>query len=166
MKFLRKQLDKMEPHFGQGGKFQKWHPLFEAADSFMFSSGGTSKSGSHIHDGIDIKRLMMVVVYALIPATLMAMYNTGYQEMAAAGTAAADIDLTTAVIKGAWHFLPIYIVTLAAGGIIEALFAVVRKHEINEGFLVTSLLFPLIVPPDLPLWQVALGISFGVLVGK
>jgi Na+-transporting NADH:ubiquinone oxidoreductase subunit B len=166
MKFLRKQLDKMAPLFEKGGKFEKWHPLFEAADSFMYTPGTVSKSGPHIHDGIDMKRLMMIVVYALIPTTLMAMYNTGYQEMLATGSVADDISLVSATLTGAWHFLPIYIVTLAAGGIIETIFAVVRKHEINEGFLVTSLLFPLIVPPDLPLWQVALGISFGVLIGK
>jgi Na+-transporting NADH:ubiquinone oxidoreductase subunit B len=166
MKFLRKQLDKLEPHFERGGKFERLFPVFEAMDSFMFTSGKTAQSGAHIRDGIDMKRLMMIVVYALLPATLFAMYNAGYQEMLAAGTAAEDIGLMAAFLGGAWKFLPLYIVTLAAGGIIEAAFSIIRKHEINEGFLVTSLLYPLIVPPDLPLWQAAMGIAFGVLIGK
>ncbi|MBC8404501.1 MAG: NADH:ubiquinone reductase (Na(+)-transporting) subunit B [Planctomycetes bacterium] len=166
MKFLRKQLDKLEPLFERGGKLERLFPVFEAMDSFMFTSGKTAQSGAHIRDGIDMKRLMMIVVYALLPATLFAMYNAGYQEMLAAGTAAEDIGLMAAFLGGAWKFLPLYIVTLAAGGIIEATFSIIRKHEINEGFLVTSLLYPLIVPPDLPLWQAAMGIAFGVLIGK
>jgi len=164
MKFLRKQLDKMAPTFEKGGKLEKWYPLYEAADSFAFTPGQRSKAGAHVRDGIDMKRLMMTVVIALIPATLMAFWNTGYQELRATGT---DVPgMLQSVVAGAWHFLPVYIVTLAVGGLVEAIFALVRKHEINEGFLVTSLLFPLILPPDIPLWQVGIGIAFGVLVGK
>jgi len=166
MKFLRKQLDKVEPLFEKGGKFERLYPLYEAADSFMFTAGTTTPDGVHVRDGIDMKRLMMIVVYALLPATLFAFYNTGYQELLAAGTAAEDIGLMSAVMGGVWKFLPLYIITLAAGGIIEAAFSIIRKHEINEGFLVTSLIYPLIVPPDLPLWQAAMGIAFGVLIGK
>lgn len=164
MKFLRKQLDKMAPKFEKGGKLEKYYPLYEAADSFMFTPGIRSKAGAHVRDGIDMKRLMMTVVIALIPATLMAFWNTGFQELRATGTDAPG--MIEAVLAGAWKFLPVYIVTLAVGGLIEAVFALVRKHEINEGFLVTSLLFPLILPPDIPLWQVGIGIAFGVLVGK
>lgn len=164
MKFLRKQLDKMAPNFEKGGKLERWYPLYEAADSFMYTPGIRSKAGAHVRDGIDMKRLMMTVVIALIPATLMAFWNTGFQQLAATGT--AEPGMLESILAGAWKFLPIYITTLAVGGLIEAVFAVVRKHEINEGFLVTSLLFPLILPPDIPLWQVGLGIAFGVLVGK
>lgn len=166
MKFLRKQLDKVEPLFEKGGKFERLYPLYEAADSFMFTSGQATPDGVHVRDGIDMKRLMMIVVYALLPATLFAFYNTGYQELLATGTAAEDIGLMAAVMGGLWKFLPLYIITLAAGGLIEATFSIIRKHEINEGFLVTSLLYPLICPPDLPLWQAAMGIAFGVLIGK
>lgn len=164
MKFLRKQLDKLAPKFEKGGKLEKWYPLYEAADSFMFTPGHRSMAGAHVRDGIDMKRLMMTVVIALIPATLMAFWNTGLQELQATGTEAPG--WFEAILAGAWHFLPVYITTLAVGGLVEAIFAVVRKHEINEGFLVTSLLFPLILPPDIPLWQVGIGIAFGVLVGK
>ncbi len=166
MKFLRKKLDQVAPIFEKGGRLQKWYPLYEMADSFLYTPGARTSSGPHIRDGVDMKRMMMAVVIALIPATLMAWYNTGYQEMLATGTAVADIGLMAALLKGLGHFLPIYIVTLAAGGLIEAIFSLVRKHEINEGFLVTSLLFPLIVPPEIPLWQVAIGIIFGVMIGK
>jgi len=166
MKFLRNQLDKLAPKFEKGGKLERWYPLYEATDSFMYTPGHRSKAGAHVRDGIDMKRLMMTVVIALIPATLMAFYNTGFQQILATEGAGAEPSLLEAIFAGAWKFLPVYIVTLAIGGLIETVFAVVRKHEINEGFLVTSLLFPLILPPDIPLWQVGVGIAFGVLVGK
>jgi Na+-transporting NADH:ubiquinone oxidoreductase subunit B len=185
MKFLRNILDKQEKHFKEGGMLAKLYPLYEAVDTLLYTPGHVTKSGTHVKDALDLKRMMVTVVLALVPATLMAMYNTGYQaELAlqAAGAAAADgwrgmllsslgftIDPSCGfsnIVHGALYFLPVYIVTLAAGGFWEALFASVRRHEIAEGFLVTSLLFPLILPPNIPLWQVAIGISFGVVIGK
>ncbi|MCC6697271.1 MAG: NADH:ubiquinone reductase (Na(+)-transporting) subunit B [Candidatus Hydrogenedentes bacterium] len=184
MKFLRDMLDKQRPLFEKGGKFEKLHPLFEANETFLFTPGRVTDGPSHVRDGIDLKRMMTVVVVALLPCMAMAMYNTGYQaNLAIEGGAAAWAGWQTSVyealglphsssnffaclIYGALFFLPIYIMTLAAGGFWEVLFAIVRKHEVNEGFLVTSALFPLVLPPTIPLWQVALGISFGVVLGK
>ena len=173
MSFLRKKLDQLEPLFHKGGKFEKWFPVFEMGDSFLYSPGVSTKSGPHVRDAIDLKRMMTVVVIALMPCILWSFFNNGYQEMLADssyGLTAADSISMSVITKASWlgllSFLPIYIVTLAAGGVIEATFAVIRKHEINEGFLVTSMLFPLIVPADIPLWQVAIGIMFGTLIGK
>jgi Na+-transporting NADH:ubiquinone oxidoreductase subunit B len=187
MKFLRKFLDKQEKHFEKGGKLGGLYYLYEAIDSFLYTPGKPAPGASHIRDAIDFKRIMMVVVYALVPAVLVGLYNTGYQanlllgKMDAAalqeqgwrvglltglGLGVDPGNLFACFIHGLLYFLPIYIVTLAAGGFWEVLFACVRKHEVHEGFLVTSLLFPLILPPTIPLWQVALGISFGVVIGK
>lgn len=185
MKFLKDLFAQQEKHFQKGGKLEKFYPLFEATETFIFTSGKVTKNASHVRDYMDLKRVMMVVVIALIPTIVMALYNTGYQ----ANLAMQQMGLTTVenwrgpvlealgigydpnnilfnMIHGALYFLPVYIVTLAVGGIFETIFAVVRKHEINEGFLVTSMLFPLILPPDIPLWQVAIGITFGVVIGK
>ena len=173
MSFLRKKLDAVEPLFHKGGKFEKWFPLFEMGDSFLYSPGQRTSSGPHVRDAIDLKRMMTMVVIALMPVILWSFFNNGYQEMLANssyGLKAADSISMDVIMQASWlgllSFLPIYIVTLVAGGVIEATFAVVRKHEINEGFLVTSMLFPLIVPADIPLWQVAIGIMFGTLIGK
>ena len=184
MKFLLNILDRQRPLFEKGGKLERLHPLFEANDTFMFSLGTVTKRGPHVRDAMDLKRLMITVVVALGPCMLMAMYNTGYQAHLAveAGAEAWDgwqtvvfgwlgFDIATmgvlgCFIYGALFYIPVYIVTLAAGGVIEAIFSIVRKHDINEGFLVTSALFPLILPPTIPLWQVALGIAFGVFIGK
>jgi Na+-transporting NADH:ubiquinone oxidoreductase subunit B len=173
MSFLRKKLDQIEPLFHEGGKYEKWFPVFEMADSFLYSPAQRTQSGPHVRDAIDLKRMMTMVVVALIPCILWSFFNNGYQEMLADssyGLAAADAIGMGVIAQASWlgflSFLPIYIVTLVAGGMIEAAFAVIRKHEINEGFLVTSMLFPLIVPADIPLWQVAMGIMFGTLIGK
>ncbi|MEZ6017787.1 MAG: NADH:ubiquinone reductase (Na(+)-transporting) subunit B [Planctomycetota bacterium] len=173
MQFLRNLLDKVEPLFHKGGKLEKAFPLYEAADTFLFTPGEKTKSGPHVRDGIDLKRTMIMVVLALVPATLFGMWNIGFQHQRAMGTGPGgwglrpgDADHMAALIYGALKFLPIYIVTIIVGGTLEAIFATVRKHEINEGFLVTSLLFPLTLPPDIPLWQVAMGIAFGVVIGK
>ncbi len=182
---LRNFLDKQEKHFVKGGKLKRLYPLFEAADTFLFTSGKVTERGPHVRDAMDLKRIMICVVFALIPCVLMALYNTGLQaNIALAKTGALSIEgwrgslLSAAGIgldpdsvidcmaHGALYFFPLYIITLTAGGIWEALFASMRRQEISEGFLVTSLLFPLTLPPDIPLWQTALGISFGVVVGK
>jgi Na+-transporting NADH:ubiquinone oxidoreductase subunit B len=169
VRFLEEQFHKVAPLFGKGGKFEKLYPFYEAGDTFLLSPGERTKSGPHVRDSLDLKRTMITVVLALLPCTLFALFNTGYQEIRATTDPTLgplDVNFARALYLGLLSFLPVYIVTVAVGGLLEALFAVVRKHEINEGFLVTSLLFPLTLPPDIPLWQVGLGIAFGVVIGK
>jgi len=185
MKFLRRFFDKQKKYFITEGKFERLFPLYEVVDTFLFTPDKVTKDSPHIRDVIDMKRLMMVVIYALIPSVLMALYNTGYQvnlvlskiaNIAYEGWRAKLIlflgigfdpsNILANIVHGALYFLPVYLVTIIIGGFWEVLFAIVRKHEINEGFLVTSLLFPMILPSTIPLWQVAIGISFGVVVGK
>ncbi len=185
MKFLRDILDKQEKFFHKGGKLEKLYPLYEANDTFLFTPGSTTKGASHVRDASDLKRIMITVVVALIPAVFMAMYNTGLQAFRAFQGGAQPLanwqtdamaalgfdivgsgDFLTLLVHGAMYYLPVVIMTLAIGGNIEAIFAIVRKHDINEGFLVTWMLFPLTLPPTIPLWQVAVGIAFGVLIGK
>jgi len=164
VKFLQKQLEKHEHHFKKGGKLEKFYPIWEAQETILFSlPKGTSK-GPHVRDSLDTKRLMIMVVVALVPALLFGAYNTGLQDALALGKPTDQI--VPLFGAGMMTILPIIIVSYAVGGFWEVLFAVVRKHEINEGFLVTGLLFPLILPPSIPLWQVAVGISFGVVIGK
>lgn len=185
MKPLRQILDRQRKLFERGGKLEKLYPLYEAQDTFLYTPDHVTHSASHVRDGLDLKRMMSIVVVALLPCMFMAMYNTGYQAFTYItqhgaepyqgwqtglyqwlGMSMTPDSFLGCVIYGALFWLPVYIVTLAVGGLWEALFAIVRKHEINEGFLVTSALFPLILPPTVPLWQVALGISFGVVLGK
>lgn len=185
MRFLRKILDRHGKLYEKGRKLEKLYPLYEAIDNFMFTSGKVTCSPPHIRDVNDFKRVMMMVVYALIPTVIMALYNTGYQanlifsQLGKVATSGWRIDLITTlgigfdpgnlfanIFHGALYFFPVYAVTMFVGGFWEVLFAVVRKHEIQEGFLVTGLLFPLILPPAIPLWQVAIGISFGIVIGK
>jgi Na+-transporting NADH:ubiquinone oxidoreductase subunit B len=183
VKLLRKFLDKQGRYFHKGGKLERLFPLYEAIDTLFYTPGKVTISGSHVRDALDLKRMMMTVMYALVPAILMALYNTGYQaNLALAGDASISTwqavvvnwlgvgfnpaSIFANIVHGAFYFFPVYILTLAAGGFWEVLFASVRRHEVNEGFFVTSILFPLILPPTIPLWQVALGISFGVVIGK
>ena len=185
MKLLRDLQDKQyELFFKKGKPLEKFFPLYEANDTFLYTPGHVTKGASHVRDGLDLKRMMMTVVSALGLCMLMAMYNTGYQAFLAIEGGAAPLDswqtslyvtmgweftkssVVGCLLYGAFFYVPIYLVTLVVGGLFEALFAIVRRHEINEGFLVTSALFPLILAPTTPLWQVALGISFGVVVAK
>ena len=185
MKFIRDQHDKLAPHFEKGGKYEKLYPLWEAHDTVAFTPGHVTKGTTHVRDALDLKRMMITVVIALIPCVLMAFYNTGYQANAAIannGAAALDVWQTELflslgflhdpgsflanVVLGALHFLPIFLTAFAVGGVIEVIFAIVRNHEVNEGFLVTGFLFPLTLPPTVPLWQVAVGVAFGVIIGK
>ena len=149
--------------FLRGKPLEKFYPLFEALDTFILTPGKTTRKAPFVRDAVDIKRVMIFVVLALIPATLIGVYNTGYQILLAKNQA---IDCWAAFILGAEKVLPIIIVTYMAGGVWEVLFAIFRKHEINEGFLVTGILYALTLPPTIPLWQVAVGISFGVVFGK
>jgi Na+-transporting NADH:ubiquinone oxidoreductase subunit B len=180
---LRKWLDRLEPHFGHRGRFKRWFPLFEAADTLLYNTNSRTALAPHVRDALDLKRMMTTVVVALMPAVLFGLYNIGDQVQRILAKSAEGLSLPWqmqlaasvglvpdtpwgAMLVGALYFLPVYIVTVAVGGFWEVLFAIVRKHEINEGFFVTSLLFPLVLPPSIPLWQAAVGISFGVVIGK
>lgn len=181
---LVKRLNTIAPLFEKGGKYERWFPVFEIVDTFLYSPASVTSGKTHVRDGLDLKRLMTVVVVALIPAMIMAIYNAGFQ--ANAGIVANGIEpigwryglmsligmsndpnsLISNIFLGSLFFLPMYVMTQVVGGFWELLFAVVRKHEIGEGFFVTGFLFPLIVPPDLPLWQGAVALSIGLVVGK
>lgn len=163
MKILEKTIEKMGMWFEKGRPLAKFYPLYEALDTFLLTPGKVTKKGPHLRDGIDLKRVMMFVVMALIPATAMGIFNTGYQILMAKGW---PYDFAQCWYLGLQKVLPIIIVSYAAGGFWEVLFAVIRRHEINEGFLVTGILYALTLPPTMPLWQVAVGISFGVVFGK
>lgn len=160
---LRKLFDAQRQHFAPGGKWEKLYPLFEATESFFFIPGLATQNDAHIRDSLDLKRFMSFVILALMPCLCFGVYNVGYQALTAAGK---DPAFLPAVLIGLRTVLPLIIVSYAAGFFWEILFAVVRKKEISEGFLVTGLLFPLTLPPTIPLWQAAVGISFGVLIGK
>ncbi len=165
MKFLFDFMDKnIAPLFEKGGKFERLYPLFEAGDTFARTPADVTPSAPHVRDSIDQKRLMVFVVYALLPCLFFGIWNAGYQFNTSNGV--EDATLMTHLLRGSAMVLPIVMVSYLVGGIWEVLFAVVRRHEINEGFLVTGMLFPLILPPTLPLWQVAVGISFGIVIGK
>lgn len=185
MQRLRRYLDRLHPLFAKGGRFQNFNALYEMVDTLLYTPADVTRGSPHVRDGLDLKRLMIFVVLAVTPCALVGIYNTGYQANAAMlamgvesmggwrgallgalGIGYAPDSIWACFWHGFLYFLPIYVVTLAVGGFWEALFAGVRNHEINEGFLVTSMLFTLILPPTIPLWQVALGISFGVVIGK
>lgn len=194
MKPLRRLLDKLRPKFEKGGKHERLYPLYEAVDTFLYTPGEVTKRASHVRDSLDLKRMMTTVVVALIPCVVMALWNTGYQANHAFADAlqrnamqpadahapgwrgavvsalgGGDYDpgnVWDCLVHGAVYFFPVYLVTVAVGGAWEVLFGCIRGHDVTEGFLVTSLLFPLTLPPTIPLWQTALGISFGVVIGK
>lgn len=166
MKFLHNILEKQKPMFEKGGKFEKFYYLFEAGETFLFSPPITAgKKGVQVRDAVDLKRMMMTVVIAMIPCLIWGIFNVGYQHHVAIGESTSFFSIDNLLFGARW-VLPIVIVSYAAGGLVEAVFAVVRKHPLNEGFLVTGMLIPLIVPPTIPLWQVALATVFGVVVGK
>ncbi|MGV3001388.1 NADH:ubiquinone reductase (Na(+)-transporting) subunit B [Vibrio sp.] len=189
---LKKFIEDIEPHFEPGGKHERWFALYEAAATLLYTPGTVTKRSSHVRDSVDLKRIMIMVWLAVFPAMFWGMYNTGHQAIVALNQMYSGEQFAT-IISGDWHywltemlggtltdqagwgsmmllgatyFLPIYAVVFAVGGFWEVLFCMVRKHEVNEGFFVTSILFALIVPPTLPLWQAALGITFGVVVAK
>jgi Na+-transporting NADH:ubiquinone oxidoreductase subunit B len=178
---LRTVLDGMEPHFHKGGKYERWYALYEAVDTIFYSPSSTTSANAHVRDGVDLKRIMITVWMCTFPAMFFGMWNVGFQANSAiaAGLGSIPTDWHSLFFMGhdasnVWHnlaygaayFLPVYAVTFIVGGFWEVLFASVRGHEVNEGFFVTSVLFALICPPDIPLWQVALGISFGIVIGK
>jgi len=181
---LAAYIHSLEPHFSKGCRLERWYPLFEAVDSFLSGSSQTTGGAPHVRDAICLKRIMLVVIIALIPCVFMALWNTGYQAnlvlqnlgvssvpgwrgaILAATTGLSPHSLAANLMHGALYFLPIYLVCLAVGGFWESLFNVVRGHQMSEGLMVTSLLLPLTLPPTIPLWQVAVGMSFGVVFAK
>ena len=185
MRYLRNVLDRWQPLFLPGGRFERFHALFEMVDTLFYSPPDLTRGAPHVRDAVDLKRVMILVVFSAAPCVLVGLWNTGYQAnvaMAAMGIESIDgwrgailallfagndpASIYDNFMLGLTWFLPIYVVTMAAGGFWEILFSGVRNHEINEGFFVTSLLYALILPATIPLWQVAIGISFGVVIGK
>ncbi|OFX26192.1 MAG: NADH:ubiquinone reductase (Na(+)-transporting) subunit B [Bacteroidetes bacterium GWA2_31_9b] len=163
MKSLRGYLDKIKPKFEKGGKFEKFHSTFEAFESFMFVPDTVTTKGTHIRDANDMKRTMTVVVLALVPALLFGMWNVGYQHFLSIGQ---ESSLWQTFFTGFISVLPIIVVSYVVGLGIEFAFAQYRGHEVNEGFLVTGMLIPLVLPVDVPLWMVALATAFAVIIGK
>jgi Na+-transporting NADH:ubiquinone oxidoreductase subunit B len=164
MKFLRQAFDKAKHHFERGGKYHKYFYLFEAIDTFHFSPNTvTPAKGAQIRDAIDLKRLMMTVVIAMIPCLLFGIWNVGHQHFLATGV---EATLGDKIKIGLIQVLPIVLVAYTAGGLVEVVFAIIRKHPINEGYLVTGMLIPLVMPPDIPLWQVAVASIFAVVIAK
>ncbi len=182
---LRSFFDRIEPNFTKGGRYEKLFPIYEMVESICYTQKTVTTVAPHARSYVDMKRIMTYVMLSTLPCVLFGMWNTGYQAnsaLAVMGPEAAtgwriailqmfgiSLDPTSLfanVMHGLMYFLPIYLTTLIVGGLWEVLFAVVRGHEVNEGFFVTSMLFVLILPASAPLWQVALGISFGVVIGK
>ena len=163
MKLIADLFDKSRPHFERGGALARLNPLFDAIETVFFSTGDTTQADSHVRDSLDLKRFMSFVLVALVPPCVFGIYNAGYQSNMASG---ASLSLWAAFSKGLFIFLPLLMVSYGVGLFWEVLFASIRKHQVSEGFLVTGLLFPLTLPPTMPLWQVAMGISFGVVIGK
>ena len=163
MNFLRNKLDKLKPHFTKGGKYARFQSVFEGFETFMFVPDKVTFKGSHIRDSIDLKRTMTVVIIALLPALLFGSYNTGLQHFRSTGV---DPSVLQAFWFGFLKILPLIIVSYVVGLGIEFIAAQIRGHEINEGYLVTGLLIPLIMPVDVPLWMLALAVAFSVILGK
>ncbi|MFQ3206651.1 MAG: Na+-transporting NADH:ubiquinone oxidoreductase subunit B [Glaciecola sp.] len=182
---LKTYLEKIEPDFEPGGKYDKFYALYEAAATIFYTPGKVNTANTHVKDSIDLKRIMIMVWLATFPAMFYGMYNVGMQAFTAieaggalydgwqaglfsalGGTLTADSGILSMMFYGACFFVPIYATTFIVGGFWEVLFASVRKHEINEGFFVTSVLFALTLPSTIPLWQVALGITFGIVIAK
>ena len=163
MKALRNFLDNIKPQFEKGGKFEKFHSTFDAFETLLFVPNTTTKGGVHIRDAVDLKRTMAVVVMAVVPALLFGMWNVGYQHFLSIGQEASFWET---FFFGFLKVFPIIIVSYVVGLGIEFGFAQWRGHEVNEGFLVTGMLIPLIVPVDTPLWMIAVATAFSVVIGK
>lgn len=165
MKFLRNQLDKVKHQFEKGGKLEKYFYAYEAMETFLFAPNTTNgQKGAQIRDAIDLKRLMMTVIVAMLPCLVFGIWNVGHQHFVAIGQAGATMG--DKFLIGAIQVIPIVIISYGVGLGIEFVFAILRKHPVNEGFLVTGMLIPLVMPPDIPLWQVAVATAFAVIIGK
>ncbi len=165
MKFLRDKIDQIKKPFEKGQKFEKFAPAINALDTFLYVPNHTTKHGAHIRDAVDLKRTMITVVLALVPALLFGIYNAGYQHFIQLneGVLPPFMDI---FLHGLWKVLPMIIVSYAVGLGIEFAFAIFRGHEVNEGYLVSGLLIPMVMPVDLPLWMLAISVAFAVVIGK
>lgn len=163
MSYLRRKLDEIKRPFAKGEKWERFAPAVNAFDTFLFVPNHTTTKGAHIRDAVDLKRTMITVIIALLPALVYGIYNTGYQHFSQLGTEFTFMD---AFIHGAWKIVPMIVVSYVVGLTIEFAFAVYRGHEVNEGYLVTGLLIPMIMPVDIPLWMVAISVAFAVLIAK
>jgi len=163
MKVVENLLGKVRPAFEKGGKLEKLYPMYDALETFAFVPDHTTKKGAHIRDSIDMKRTMFLVIVALIPCLLFGIYNTGYQHYLALQEEATFIDM---VLFGLGKTLPLIVVSYAVGLGVEFIFCIIKGHSINEGFLVSGMLIPLIMPMDVPLWMVAVATAFAVLIAK
>tara|TARA_S200000501_G_scaffold110960_1_gene104325 strand:+ start:20131 stop:21291 length:1161 start_codon:yes stop_codon:yes gene_type:complete len=163
VKFLRNILDKVGENFHEGGKLEKLYPLYDAIDTILYVPSETASNGPFVRDHVDVKRSMIFVVIALLPCLLFGIYNVGLQ---GAGALASEKSFFELFLSGAIAVVPMYAVVFTVGGLCEGIFAVIRKHEINEGFLVTGMLIPLTMPPTLPLWMLAIATLFGIIIGK
>ena len=163
MNFLRKTLDNIKKPFGKGEKYERFAPAINAFDTFLFVPNHTTTKGAHVRDAVDLKRTMVTVIIALLPALVYGIYNTGYQYYIQTGEAFTFMD---AFIHGSWKIVPMIAVSYIVGLTIEFIFAIYRGHEVNEGYLVTGLLIPMIMPVDIPLWMVAISVAFAVLIAK
>ena len=163
MKIVKQFFDARRPKFAAGGKYARYYPFFEAIESIFFGPAEVTAAGPQVRDSLDVKRFMTLVIVALLPHLFFGIYNAGYQSHLASGLSLAPLAV---VLRGLWIVMPLVLVTYAVGFFWEVLFAVVRKHEISEGLFVSCMLFPLTLPPTTPLWQAALGISFGIVIGK
>ncbi len=184
MKFLRDLHDKAEPFFLKGGPLEKLYPIYEAQDTAMFTPGQVTRTAPHVRDGMDLKRMMITVVVALLPIVIWAHYNTGYQALRAIHKGAMPLDdwqmalwqfmglafdyenPALCFLFGGLYFIPIFVAVFAAGALVEVGTAIIRGHEVNEGFLVSGFLLPLTLPPTIPLWMVFMGMCFGLIFGK
>lgn len=163
MKALNHLFDRLRKHVEKGGRFETLKPVFDAMEALFFIPGEMTENTPHVRDSLDLKRYMSIVILAILPTFFWGIYNAGYQSLSAWGNPVSTI---AAILKGLEIVLPLVVVSYGVGLFWEALFASIRKHNISEGFLVTGILFPLTLPPTIPLWQVAAGITFGVVIGK
>ena len=161
---MRKFIDKIKPAFEKGGKFGFLHSTFDAFESFLYVPDTVTRKGSHIRDCVDLKRIMIIMVLALVPAMLFGIWNTGYQHSLAFGL--TDWGFWNIIGYGLVKVIPLYLVSYIVGLAIEFVSAQIRGHEVNEGYLVTGMIIPLIVPADVPLWMLALAVAFAVILGK
>jgi Na+-transporting NADH:ubiquinone oxidoreductase subunit B len=163
MEWIRQKLDKFKEPFSKGKKLEKYSPAINALDTFLFTPNHTTKKGAHVRDAVDLKRVMITVVLALVPVLLFSMWNVGYQYLK---QIQPEVDFWDAFGHGALEILPMIVVSYAVGLGIEFAFAIFRGHEVNEGYLVTGLLIPMIMPVGLPLWMLAISVVFAVIIGK
>ncbi|MFO7719668.1 MAG: NADH:ubiquinone reductase (Na(+)-transporting) subunit B [Gillisia sp.] len=163
MEWIRQRLDKFKEPFQRGQKLEKYAPAINALDTFLYTPNHTTQTGAHVRDAVDLKRTMITVVLALLPALIFGMWNGGYQYLSQIQT---EVGFWEAFGHGAWKIVPMIAVSYGVGLGLEFLFAIIRGHEVNEGYLVTGLLIPMIMPIDIPLWMVAISVVFAVVIGK